>query len=780
MKIVISWILWVTGMAIAAGMTFTLTSPVAQTQAPFTLGYTFCQGDIPSGSSVAADVTEFQADVKNRWPDGSVKFAILSGLANLSANTAKTVTLSAGSVQPGTALTETDLLNTGITASIGFGSIGTVDLRPLIGVASALSGQRYTAGRAQQVVSGPVMSSWVYYSPIGSDPHLAAWFEVRLYTGGNAAVLPWIENGYLRVASPGEKSGRAAFTLGGTKRYDSMDDANTAGGYSLDPVIDASGVVTMPHHTRIVLIRGGKFSHWLGTDPQILVKHDLDYLVQTRVVPAYRPPRIAESSLAELSATYNPMRVCYVNAGMGNVGYSPDIGMLPNSSALYMVSGDTRAYRAVMSAGFSLSSYCIHFRDEMTNRPLRFVQRPTLSFPGSVNPPAPAGRNSCTYASSHHPAAAYLPYLLSGWNYFAEELQFQITFHYLARNNNYRSDANYYFYPSAWGYATGENGGERAQAWQWRSTAMAASVTPDADTAMRNQLITVLGYNVTDYRQQFETGNARNPSGPNALGYGGFGFETYGEQLGTWQDDFMTAAVGLTWDLQVVTDPAKKADLLWYRDHKYKCITGRLGRAGVPSEWPFFRAAHYSGIKCGVISGSAFTWYTSWGECYTNTFGSNSTVSNTLIDGNMGDNTGLSTSYWGNLQPAIAYAVDHNAPGALEGYNRMVGADNWASSVGQFEITPVWSVMPRTVKYTSLEKAVVNAVRTPAMSVYPNPVKSAGFVSIGLDGASSFAVYSIQGKKIASLASGTWKADAAPGIYMVRAGNVTKRLVVLR
>jgi hypothetical protein len=60
-----------------------------------------------------------------------------------------------------------------------------------------------------------------------------------------------------------------------------------------------------------------------------------------------------------------------------------------------------------------------------------------------------------------------------------------------------------------------------------------------------------------------------------------------------------------------------------------------------------------------------------------------------------GGNFPSATSYWGNLQPALAYAVEHNVPGARDAYNRMIGAANWNSIAADFDSNPVWAVRPR-------------------------------------------------------------------------------------
>src|SRR6185295_704249 len=74
----------------------------AQTNRPISYGWVFRQGDIPSGKcpqpavggtvqgngtvSGASLASPYQADIKNFWPDGSVKFAIISFYRTVSNN----------------------------------------------------------------------------------------------------------------------------------------------------------------------------------------------------------------------------------------------------------------------------------------------------------------------------------------------------------------------------------------------------------------------------------------------------------------------------------------------------------------------------------------------------------------------------------------------------------------------------------------------------------------------------------------------------------------------
>jgi hypothetical protein len=427
-------------------------------------------------------------------------------------------------------------------------------------------------------------------------------------------------------------------------------------------------------------------------------------------VPAYRPASIAESALAALTTKYSPMRTTYLNEGMGATGFEPGIGLLPNQSALYLCSGDARAFRAVMASGLSLGSYCIHYRDQATNRPLLFAAHPEKSTnTGTDVITAPTGGAPYAYAQSHHPAAAYLPYLLTGWNWFVEEIQFQVTLHYLSSPPSARVSANYFLQSSAGHFGGNNQGGPRAVGWQWRTLAMAACITPDQDTSMRGQFVSALNYNAQAYRQIHETGSwpggrswARNELG--VVWEPGFPNTTAGYVTGApWQDDFVTMSVGLCWDMELVTDAARRADLQWFRDFKYRAIVGRLGEQNNVSQWNHRDASPYN-MYLGTPGGGGTTmsWFANWGDAYaangpmrSGPVGANTGQSGSdLRGGNIGGR-GMSTSYWGNLQPAIAYAVDHGALGARAAYDRMVSASNFASAAAEFDTLPVWGIKPR-------------------------------------------------------------------------------------
>ena len=54
------------------------------------------------------------------------------------------------------------------------------------------------------------------------------------------------------------------------------------------------------------------------------------------------------------------------------------------------------------------------------------------------------------------------------------------------------------------------------------------------------------------------------------------------------------------------------------------------------------------------------------------------------------------TYYWGNLMPALSYAVDHGAPGAAAAWDRGTTASNFPIQAADYIDNPVWGVRPRT------------------------------------------------------------------------------------
>lgn len=664
---------------IQGASTLRVTSAAGGVALPFTAGYAFRQGDVPAGNYVTASapgLRGFQAEVKNRWHDGSVKFAILSGLLDLPAGGEATLQIGRTDSAPSSApLGLADLKASGVTASIGYGSYGTVGWAGADWDAPFLSW-----------ISGSEMSSWIYRKPIGNDDHLVGWMEVRLYRGGAVEVLPWIENGYLLKPNPGERSGSASFTLNGTTRF--------------------AGNLALYNHTRAVLAGGQILSHWSIGDPAVTFRHDTGYLQLTGLVPAYRATTATTSSLfSRLPTEYTPLGQHGFPTAMGTSGYHPSIGPLPEWDVTYLTSAaDPRAWRSVQVHGYAAGRYGYHLRDEATNRAPRFSSYPNLVLGGGTGvsatgasttnqyTPASSGGSAPVFASSHMPSMGLMAYVVTGRWYFMDEMQLLSAAIFLKQTDNIRG-----FSQGIIQTATGANT-TRGAAWAIRALAHSAALTPDTDLPLKTELTASVDHNIDWYYTRY----VAQPNNPLGLvqPYSDYTPGDGKSDSASWMEDFLTWAFGNIKSIQA-HGASREGKLAEFLTWKYRSIVGRLDLNQLGA-WSFRQAAAYTvpyapSESPDYVNGTG-PWYRNWGEAFV-AAGLTYSPGNSLVGGYI-DGDGLATSYWGNLQPAIAYAVEHGAPGALDAYNRMVSADNWQQAAAHFDSdTPVWSVRPRNVAY---------------------------------------------------------------------------------
>lgn len=657
--------------ASATSASFSLTAAAGGAALPFTLGFGFRKGEVPSGSGVVGSIPNLQVVPQTTWPDGSLRFAVVSGRADLVSGTPLTVRLARTAAPvPAPALTLANLVATNLTAAISTDQFG----------AASWSGNDWNAPFLAWV-SGPQMSSWIYRKPIGSDQSLVGWLEVRLYAGGAVEVLPWVENGYLKVPNPSNRNTTWHFSLGGNERFAAAFD--------------------LPHHTRTVLLSGTELSYWLGAPVRVVPNHDKAYLQATGLVPSYRAAVASNATLwGHLPTSYAPLQQGGYSNAMGSAGYQPTIGPLPEWDVVYLCSNDARAYAAVLFNAFSAGRFGIHYRDETTQRPIRFSSYPHLLFAGGASSglsgvgasttgettPVTSGTAPPVYDLPHHPSMGYLAFLITGRFYFLEELQFLATTNFLLNPDAMRLATQGVFQTT-----TGSNT-TRGAGWAVRTLAQAASATPDSDP-LRAEFLSSLASNIAWYHGRY-VAQPNNPQGFVAP-YSNYNASSGKYMEAAWMQDFVTAAFGLAQELDLPLPAARMTQLSEFFAWKARSIIGRLGGTA-PTEYLYRDAAVYT-IAVAPETNPDFTngtgpWYANWGEVYSATLG-------TPNPGQEGDLRGSyfpdATSYWGNLQPAMAYAVQFGVPGAREAYARMTGASNWPAMVSNFNVAPVWSVRPR-------------------------------------------------------------------------------------
>jgi hypothetical protein len=366
--------------------------------------------------------------------------------------------------------------------------------------------------------------------------------------------------------------------------------------------------------------------------------------------------------------------------------------------------GDTRAWRAVQINGYAVGRYGYHFRDETTNRAPRFSAYPNLvldstsGIPGTgasstnLYTPASSGGTPPAFANTHMPAIGFMAYLVTGRWYFLDEMQLLSSAMFLKQTDSNRSFGQGVLLASVGSNTT------RGAAWTLRALADVAAMTADDDEPLKSEYIGSVQNNINYYYGRY-IAQPSNPLGA-VQPYSDYSPGDGKLDSAAWMEDFLTWSFGNIKSVQAY-GAAYDAKIDQFLAWKYRSIVGRFGPNQAGS-WSYRNAAvytmPYAPSESADWAGGSGPWYSSWGDAFAAN-GLTYTSGNTLL-GSYIDGDGLSTSYWGNLQPALAYAVEHNAVGALDAYNRMLSASNWAAAASYFNTdTPVWSVRPRNIAY---------------------------------------------------------------------------------
>ena len=688
----------------AGSASINLSSAVGVNNAPFAVGMALVEGQFPDEIAVG-NVLAAQVNVRNRWPDGSAKIVLVSGRCTLAAGSTVTAVLQRGTAAAGAALTEAELLASGIEATLQFAGGIPVSLRALV-----------EAG-GRPLATGKQMSSWLYgASASASNKHLMAWFEVRFFGGDQVQVVPWLENGFTRLSACAGQAGALVFTLGGSTRFSQAD-------------------VHIGSHCRVYAQSGSGAGHWLAAAPDLYAAPAPSYLQSTGLVPSYFPDTRGQSRLNELAQAYSPSAYGQLtssprdvegsgtnngdfDAGMGAAGYHAGIGPLPEWDVFYLTSGEQRAWNAVLANAMGYGRYGVHFRDELTLRAVNPADVPNKTLPqGSNYNISDIGANQYGaaetlptvapyvadgkalkpeyWAYTHHPSAGFLAYLLTGHECFLELTQMVAATCFLRQNNVHRSYAK--------GLLIGSNETTRGAAWSLRSMFQAATISRDGD-ALQTGFAAIVANNIAYYHANY----VAKPCGSFGVPRPYSNFATTGSvyRVNAWELDFWVGTWGYGLDLKVPTTQATRDQAAQFFSWTAQWIVGRLGPLADAASYGFTGAARQFSVAIAPIaSDAAWTnnagpWFANWGEAYMATYALSNAINvgNSLggfVGANANGDNGFfpdATSYWGNLQYAISYAVRHSAAGASDAYLRMINASDWGLFEAAARSRPVWSL----------------------------------------------------------------------------------------
>jgi hypothetical protein len=634
-----------------------------------TFAQPFKAGDVPAGATVAArsggQGIALQVDAKARHADGSLRHAILTAsLPSLAAGARVQIELvSAPPTPAGTPIAPAALLATSFDTTVS-ATVG--------GTRYSSSARALLSGAPPTWLRGPLVTEWTLVAPLAAGgaahPHLTGRFDVRVYAGARRAdVSVTVENDWAYEPAPQN------FTY----------DAAIATDHGM--VLSAAKLVHPAH------ARWRRTVVW-GDDAPIGVRHDAAYLMATGAVPNYDLQVVpAESALADLAAKLTPAATAPLGIGlaapyMPETGGRGDIGLLPSWTALWLLSQDPRAWRAMLATADGAGSWPIHYRDKKTDRAVSLDDHPYMTLLG--NPPDtcdPATKvcdafpacGDCaspyTPDSAHQPSLAYMPYLMTGDRYYLDELELWANWNMLQANPGYRDHER--------GLVKWDQ--PRGQAWSLRTLGQVAFIAPD-DDPLKKYFVDRLAFNLAWYAQQYVPGGA-------------FGYITNGATLGDdgslapWMDDFFTASIGGL--VALGFDDARPL-----RDWKAMFAVGRMNDPGYC--WIFASAYHM------VVQDSASkAFYPSFaavlgptldvgGQAAAKGLACDSPAMAAALGLRTGEMVGYASSaegYPSNLQPALATAAEAGVPG---------GAAAWAKFAARavkpdYSSEPQFAIVPR-------------------------------------------------------------------------------------
>lgn len=629
----------------------------AQNNVPFTFGQVFAAGDFQPGQGLIGrlgsnDTLPLQVDVKALHVDGSVRHAVVSGvLPTLFVDEKR----------------QLDLVPAGA---------GTAAPRPLKAAVTArvtvlLGGEKYVAefapGKDAKWMDGPVVSEWPCIAALADSkgaphPHLHVRFAQRCYVGERTRVEVVVENDWAYEPNPQNFTYDVSVEVGGA-------------------VVHEQKTLTHYHHAR------WRKTFWFGAEPQIHIRHDPRYLIDTLALPNYDPDVIiSEKYLTELSKRWAGPRTALMGvglamAGMPTTGGREDIGLNPAWAVAWLLSQDARAAAVTLGTADLSGSWSMHYRDRSTGLPVSLIDYPYMSLVGNVgdtyNPAKkvreafPARDKNLTatpnqHDISHQPNLTYMPYVLTGEHYYLEELQFWAMYDVFNSNPGYRENIKGLLKPEQ----------VRGQAWALRTLAEAAYITPDRHP-LKTHFLRILDSNLDWYNAEYTGNPTANSLGMVVNGYAVVYNDNRG--IGPWQDDFFTSAVGHVAELGF-----EKAGRLLTWKAKFPIL--RMNSSyGVP------HAAIYS---LNVRDNKTSPFYESIDWAFEQTVGSTHLADAAKLK--PGELTGYSSStagYPSNMQPALAYAAV---------YGGEAGKQAWAKFMSRsvkpdYSTGPQFAIVPRTV-----------------------------------------------------------------------------------
>ncbi len=465
----------------------------AQTNYPVQIGRPFKQGEIKDypAVSVGGKAVFTQADVKNRWADGSVKFAILSFiLPSLPANSSVILTFSNQSTGNNTPLSKETMLsaNFNFDAQIKItsnGSAKTVSAREML-----------NAGDYTVWTSGPVATTIILADHSSNRKYDMGFDSYKSFRPVFEAVF-WPATKQVRVRYIGENSNTQTL-------QDIQYDLNLTLGKSSPQAVYSKSGLMHPMLTRWTKV------YWINQAPEqkINIDNNLAYLGQTGYFPAFDtsvkvPDAAVESDYSNWLKNPHDM---YDSGGwtkyMPTTGGRSDIAPFTNWTMRWLYSGDWRAREVALGMGDLAGAWRLHAREGNPSKkinksqtvsglglPISVYAYPTTWLPdnngsyGQLALPNAVKITESQYGwvadNAHQPDPFFAEYILTGDHWYLEEAQMWAGMSALANCPG----------AASWCRGPGMAGLQdqvRGDAWAFRNRMNAALATPDDMTSLKD------------------------------------------------------------------------------------------------------------------------------------------------------------------------------------------------------------------------------------------------------------------------------------------------------
>ncbi len=564
---------------------------------PMMLSIIFKQGDVADHvtAKIGAQSLTTQTDVKVRWPDNSVRHALVSFvIPTMPANGSVTVDLIDGGTNANsTYLTKAQLLATDFDARMAITPAGegttTITARNLL---NGISDPEYW-------IKGDVCTEFLIRDfSQNIDNQLNVQFYVRYFPGWDGfRVDSVVENCWCEYR--------------GNVTYDfDLQLGNS----------NPQSVFSKTDFTHNVCARWHKV-FWQGdTPPEVEIRYDIHYLISTGMLPNYDTTLVVPEQTINntysgwLASAHDLMEPGLTRTEYPDTGGYADRPIYSMASVRYLLTMDNRQKAIVLAAGDTSGYTPVHFRESDPNRTffnhiMSVDDRPTLwterldyiyTDPADRLPSPIGPTNTIWHVDEpHQPSFAYIPYMITGDYYYLEEMYFVVSWDIPDSNPKYRNYAD--------GWIISEC---RGVAWVMRNLVDAAIMAPDADTLEKNYFNDKIQNTIDRWHNVYLNGDF-----PTTHHFVGQDIRTSEfedrckKYFSPWQDDFMMIVMAhmrdMGYDTQSVMDWVgdtlvnrfHNPDLNWYRGAPYHMAAMYDDGTGVLHKyatWPEVNAAWVS------------------------------------------------------------------------------------------------------------------------------------------------------------------------------------------